>query len=170
MPLLSKRKVKKLATLYELTAQAAALYEMLQAEEIDENTFNDTLESLDVAEKVESYCKVIKQMQCDVDMFKSEIDRLAARKKTAENGIERMKAALLMYLDRTGQEKVKSGTFTVAKATTQAVQITDETQIPRVYLVEQPPKVDKIGIKNALKAGEEISGAQLVNNTGVRIR
>lgn len=159
-----------MATLYEMTAQATALYELLQAEEIDETIFNDTLEAMGAADKVESYCKVIKQLQNDVEMFKAEIDRLTARKKTTERGIDRMKNALLAFLQLSGQDKVKAGTFAVSTATTQAVQITDEGAIPRNYLVEQPPKIDKIGIKNALKAGEEISGAELVKNTGVRIR
>ncbi len=159
-----------MATIYELTTAAAALYEMLQAEEIDEQTFNDTLEAMGAAEKVESYCKVIKQLQSDVDMFKREIDRLTDRKRAAENGVERMKNALLAFMQISGQDKVKAGSFAVSTATTQAVQITNEMAIPCKYLVEQPPKIDKAGIKNALKAGEEISGAALVVNTGVRIR
>lgn len=159
-----------MATLYELTAQATALYEMLQAEEIDEQVFNDTLEAMGTGEKVEGYCKIIKQLQSDVDMFKGEIERLSTRKKTAENAIDRMKAALLLFLQQTGQDKVKAGSFAVSVATTQAVNITNENAIPCIYLVEQPPKIDKMGIKNALKAGEEISGAELINNMGVRIR
>lgn len=159
-----------MATLYELTEQAATLYELLQSEEIDEQTFNDTLEAMGAADKVESYCKIIKQFQSDVDMFKGEIDRLTARKKTAENAVERMKSALLAFLQYTGQDKVKAGSFAVSTAKTQAVYITDEAAIPCKYLVEQPPKIDKASIKNDLKAGEEINGAALVVNTGVRIR
>lgn len=159
-----------MATLYEMTAQATALYEMLQNEVIDEQTFADTLEALEADLKVENYCKVIKQFQADVEMFKTEIDRLTARKKTAENAVERMKGALLMFMTASGQNKVKAGSFAVTTATTQAVQITDESAIPCKYLVEQPPKVDKMSIKDALKAGEEVAGAALVTNTGVRIR
>lgn len=159
-----------MATLYEMTQNAKYLYELLQAEEIDDQTFNDTLEAMGAAEKVESYCKVIKQLQSDVDMFKGEIDRLTARKKAAENGVDRMKAALLMYLQESGQDKVKAGSFAVSTATTQAVKITDEKAIPCNYLIEQPPKIDKAGIKKAIKDGETINGAELVNNTGVRIR
>lgn len=159
-----------MATLYELTTAAAALYEMLQAEEIDEQTFNDTLEAMGATEKVESYCKLIKQLQSDVDMFKGEIDRLNARKKTAENGVERVKAALLDFMKQSGQDKVKAGSFAVSTAKTQAVNITNEKAIPCRFLVEQPPKIDKAGIKNALKAGETVGGAELVTNTGVRIR
>lgn len=157
-------------TLYEMTVQATELYEMLQAEEIDEQTFNDTLEAIGAGDKVESYCKLIKQLQYDVEMYKGEIDRLTARKKTTENAVDRMKNALLAFLQLSGQDKVKAGTFAVSTATTQAVNITDEKAIPCIYLVAQPPKIDKNGIKTALKAGEEINGAELINNVGVRIR
>lgn len=159
-----------MGTLYEMTAQANALYELLQADEIDEQAFNDTLEAMGVTEKVESYCKIIKQFQSEAEMFNNEIDRLNARKKTACNAVERMKNALLTFLQQSGQDKMKAGLFAVSTSTTQAVQITNEKAIPCIYLVEQPPKIDKIGIKNALKAGEEVSGAELINNLGVRIR
>lgn len=159
-----------MGTLFEMTAQANALYELLQAEEIDQQTFNDTLEAIGTNEKVESYCKVIKQLQSEVEMFKTEIDRLTARKKTMENGIDRMKNALLAFLQYSGQDKVKAGTFTVSTATTQAVNIIDESVIPCVYLVEQPPKISKDAIKKALKNGEQVNGAELINNMGVRIR
>jgi len=159
-----------MATLYELSATANELYALLQAEEIDEQTFNDTLEAIGTGEKIESYCKVIKQLQGDAEMFKGEIERMTARKKAAENGVERMKAALLMFLQQSGQDKVKAGLFAVSTATSQAVQITNEAAIPCKYLVEQPPKIDKAGIRKALKDGEHVEGAELIENTGVRIK
>ena len=159
-----------MATLYELSAQAHALYELLQGEEIDEQTFKDTLEAMGATEKVENYCKIIKQFQSDVEMFKGELDRLTARKKTAENGVERMKAALLDFMNASGQDKVKAGTFSVSTATTQAVEIVDERVIPSIYLVAQPPKISKDAIKKALKGGEKVNGAKLIDNKGVRIR
>lgn len=159
-----------MATLYELTEQAARLYDLLQSEEIDEQTYSDTLEAMETAEKVESYCKIIKQFQNDIEMYKNEVDRLTARKKAAENAVARMKDALLLFMQQTGQSKIKAGTFAVSTATTQAVNITDEKAIPCNYLVEQPPKIDKTSIKKALKDGEAVEGAELINNTGVRIR
>lgn len=159
-----------MATLYELTEQASILYEMLQAGEIDETIFSDTLEAMGTGEKVENYCKVIKQLQGDIELYKAEIERLKARKEAAENGIERMKTTLLVFMELSGQDKVKTALFSVSTATTQAVQITDESKIPCAYLVEQPPKIDKAGIKQALKDGKAVAGAELVENKGVRIR
>lgn len=159
-----------MASLYEMTVQAQALYEMLQAEEIDEQIFNDTLEALGVNEKIESCCAVIRQLQGDAELFKAEADRIYKKEKTAKNAVNRMKLALLTFLQQSGKDKVKAGVFDVAISTSQAVSITDETKLPPEYLIPQPDKIDKAGIRKALKEGAEISGAVLVTNEGVRIR
>lgn len=159
-----------MATLYELTAQAKVLYELLQAEEIDEQTYLDTLEAMGTGEKVESYCQVIKQLSADSFMFSNELDRLKARKKAVDNGIERMREALLTFIKESGVDEVKAGTFTVKTAKTQAVNVFDEGKIPAEYLIPQPPKVDKMELKKALKEGNEIEGAELITNESVRIR
>lgn len=159
-----------MATLYELTEQAVYLYELLQEGEIDEQTFNDTLEGIGIDEKAENYCKIIKQFQADAETYKKEIDRLTARKKAADNAVDRMKSALLLFMQQTKQDKIKAGTFSIYTATTDKVNVTNENEIPCVYLVEQPPKVDKESIKKASKNGETVAGAELVYNTGVRIR
>lgn len=159
-----------MANLFEMTEAAAYLYDLLQQEVIDEQTVNDTLEGMGVDEKVESYCKIIKQFQADVDMFKTEQDRIALRKKSAENAIDRMKSALLEYMIASKQEKMKAGTFTVSTAKSQAVNIIDETKIPEKFLKPQPAKIDKQEIAKLLKAGESVDGAELIENQGVRIR
>ena len=157
-------------TLYEMTQNAVALYELLQMEEIDEQTYLDTLEAMGAEEKIESYCQIIKQLQADVEMLATEAARIAARKKTAENSIDRMKAALLAYMQMTKQTKAKGGTFSVSVASTQTVNVTDESKVPSQWLVPQPPKVDKVGLKEALKGGATIEGAELITTEGVRIR
>lgn len=158
-----------MASLYELTDSAAVLYEMLQAEELDEQTFNDTLEAMGVGEKLEAYCQIIGQLKADIEMFKSEAARIAARKKTAENSEQRMRDAVLAYLKATGRTKDKAGTFSVSISTSKAVQINDENLLPAVYLIPQEPKIDKMAIKKALQDGEKVDGATLVENEGVRI-
>lgn len=159
-----------MATLYEMTENAKILYELLQAEEIDEQTIADTLEAMGVDEKLESYGKIIRQMQADAEMFKAELDRLSAKKKSADNAVERMKKAVKDFMEASGQEKAKAGVFSFYLASTQAVSITDEKSIPVDYLIPQPDKIDKNGIKKALKDGIEIAGAELVTNVGVRMR
>lgn len=159
-----------MASLYEMTGDACYLYELLQSEEIDEQTFNDTLEAMGVDEKLEAYCQVIGQLKADIAMFKAEADRIAARKKTAENSVDRMRNAILAFLKATGQSKAKAGTFSVSLSTSKSVFVYDENALPRECLIEQPPKVDKMEIKRRLTSGDEVAGAELVINEGVRIR
>ena len=159
-----------MATLYEMTAQASELYELLQDEVIDEQTFTDTLEAIGTEEKIESYCHVIKELQSDFDKFKAEADRIAERMKPIKNNIDRMKESLLMFLKASGQSKVKAGTFTVNIGTSKATNILDESLIPTEFKIPQPDKVDKTAIKKAIENGATVLGAEIVINESVRIR
>lgn len=157
-------------TLFDLTNEALTLYDLLQADEIDEEVYRDTLESIGLEQKLESCVYVLKQYEAEADMYKAEIDRLTARKKTAENNVERMKKSIIDYLTITGKDKEKAGTFSVRLNTSKAVNITDEVMIPDEYKIPQEPKINKKAIRDALKAGETIEGAELITNTGVVIR
>ena len=159
-----------MSTLYEMTAQASELYELLQNEEIDEQVFLDTLEAIGVEEKIEGYCQVIKELQGDFDKYKAEADRLTARMKTAKNGIDRMKDSLLTFLKVSGQSKVKAGTFAVSIGTSKQTNILDETLIPTEYKTPQPDKIDKTAIKKAIESGVDVAGAEIIINESVRIR
>ena len=70
-----------------------------------------------------------------------------------------------------GKTKFKAGVFNFAiQNNPPSVEIYDETLIPEQYLVEQPAKIDKAGIKELLKQGEEVPGAELKQTKGLRIR
>lgn len=156
--------------IFEMTTNAVALYDLLTNGEIDEQTFNDTLSAMGAEEKLESYCKVIRQLEADVEMLKTEKDRIAQKQKTAENSIARMKKAVADFLHAQGTEKSSAGIFTVALSTSKAVNIVDESKIPVRFLVEQAPKIDKAAIRKELMSGAEIGGCELQENEGVRIK
>lgn len=160
-----------MSTLYQMTAQAGELYELLQGEIIDEQTFKDTLEAIGTEEKIEGYCQVIKNLQADLDMFKAEADRIADRMKPIKNNIDRMKESLLAFLKASGQDKVKAGTFAVSIGTSKATNILDEALIPNQYkTVETVIKIDKNAIKSDIDNGVKVAGAEIIINEGVRIR
>lgn len=160
-----------MATLYEFTEAARQLYELLQADEIDEQTVTDTLESMGVEDKLKAYCQLIGQFNADSEMFKAEAARIAARKRTAENSVLRLKEALTNYLQQSGQKKAKAGTFSISLRKSVSVDVFDESKIPDQFLIVQPPKVDKIALRKALDAGDTtIDGARIVEKEGVQIR
>ena len=146
-------------TLYEMKQAAINLYEMLQADEIDEQAYNDTMEGIGADEKLEDYIYVIKQYEADNVAIKTEIDRLKANKEKNDKAIERMKKAVVDFMNATGQKKANAGTFKLSLRKSESTVITDETKIPSEYLVPQPPKVDKTAIKKAIKLGIKVDGA-----------
>ena len=157
-------------TLYEMNTATRQLYELLQNEEIDEQTFNDTLESIGVEHKIDSYCEIIKQFQADAEMLKNEIDRLEKRKKSISNGIDRMKKTLSDHLGFRGERKVRTNLFTVYLQASEKLEVVDAAVVPRKYFIKQDPELDTATIKDLLKQGKKIKGCVLAINEGVRIR
>ena len=156
--------------IFEMTVAANQLYDLLTSGEIDDQTFNDTLQSMGTEEKLESYCKVIRQLEADAEMLKAEKERIENKKKTVDNSIGRMKKAVMEFMKASGSTKSTAGTFTVALSTSKAVNILDESKVPVRFLVEQPPKIDKSSIRQELMSGAEIEGCELQVNEGVRIK
>lgn len=158
-----------MAKLYEMTNYVAQLYEMLEAGEIDEEIIKDTIEAMGVDEKVEGYCQVIKQLLADASMFKDEIDRLTARKKSIENNAEWLKKQLLDFYVASGSKEIKAGTFKVTTRKNEYVDIPDESKIPKKYLTVKvsPNKTD---IKAAIKSGVKVRGAAILTRESIQIK
>ena len=156
-------------TLYEMTQNGKALYELLCAEEIDEQAFSDTLEAMGAAEKLESCCQVIKELEADADKFAKEIDRLSAKKKAMTNGVERIRNNMLNFMQSIGSVKEETEHFKVSLRKSTSVEITDAESIPTEFL-KVKTEVNKTEIGKVLKAGEEVAGATLVTKESVQIR
>lgn len=157
--------------LYEMTEAARQLYDMFAAGDIPEEAVTDTLESLGVEDKIEDYCHVIGQLNADVIMLDNEIERLKAKKDAANKGIDRMKAALSAYMQATGKEKEKAGTFSLSFRKSEAVVIKDELALPTEYVKTKTTTApDKTAIKNAIKSGEVVPGAELQVNHNLQIK
>lgn len=157
-------------SLYELTHGAMLLQDMLESGEIDEQTFNDTLESMGIEEKAENICKLIRNLDAKSAAYKAEEDRLAKRRSECDNGIKRLKETLLMHLNALDKKKMDAGLFSVTKCATQSAKIVDQDSLPPCYLKPQPPKVDGKQILADLKAGVAVAGAELSQSEYLRIR
>lgn len=159
-----------MATLYELAEAEKQLIELFEVDDIDEQTLNDTIDGLDVSGKLEDYCMVIRQLEADQKGFKEEADFFAAKAKRAENGIKRLKSGILNYLTATHKTKTTAGLFKVSTRESKAVDIIDAGKIPADYLIEQPPKIDKAGIKKAINGGATVDGAAIKTNINLQIK
>lgn len=157
-----------MATLYELTGQFLDIYNM----ELDDETKADTLESIDwnidYEDKVENYIKVIKNNEADIEARKNEIKRLTELNRADERKNERLKEVLKESMDLTGHERVDTSLFKVSFRKSEAVEV-DDLLLPEAYKVATW-KADKKRLKEDLKNGLEILGAELVERKNLSIR
>lgn len=157
-----------MSTLYELTGQYLEIYNL----DMDDETKQDTLESIDWNEdyenKVENYIKVIKNNDADIEARKNEIKRLSELNKSAERKNERLKEVLKESMELTGHERVDTPLFKVSFRKSEAVEV-DDLLLPESYKVATW-KADKKRLKEDLKNGLEILGAELVERKNLSIR
>ncbi len=157
-----------MASLYQLNNAYAQLQQMI---EDGQEGLEDTLDSITdaVEEKLEAYAMVIKNIESDVEGIKSEEKRLAERRKVMENGVVRMKQAIAETLQNSGQDKVKTEKFTFSWRKSSKVEVSNIDSLPQEY-VKVERTISRSELAKALKAGEQIEGAQLIENQSLSIR
>ena len=110
------------------------------------------------SKKIKNVALWIKNLKAEAEALKAQKDAFAARQKAAENKMDRLKRYLMDALDGKG---VKETEFTISFSKTMGTDITDEAALPREFMIEQPPKVDRASILAALKHGAVIPGAEI---------
>lgn len=164
-----------MANIYEISNQFSFLKTLEETGELDEEAVKGALDVAkeDLADKLEDYCKVIKNFESLVSGLKEEEARLKARRTVYENTINRMKGAMKYAVDMAGEKKIPCGTFTVSVQNDPPKCIIDlgVSDIPSKYLIPQAPTVDKKLLLDDLKAsGKEVPYAHLEQTTSLRIR
>ena len=152
-------------TLYELTSE---FLHLLESDELDTSEVESHV--TDIKIKLDGYAKVRAELKADAEKFKAEEKRLAERRKTIENNIQRLESAMTDTLEMLDIPKVDTGIFSIRLQDNPPSLVESEgAEPPEQYLIPQPPKVDRAGIKNAIKAGEKIKGYCVVS-TGKSLR
>ena len=158
-----------MATLYELTDQ----YKMLQnfIEENNVEGFELALSQIigDIGEKLEGYAMVLKNIESDIAGIKSEEKRLADRRKSMESNLARIKENMADALLTVEGNRVKTEKFTFSFRKSTSVQIENDAAIPPQF-IKVEKTISRAELAKALKAGEQIEGAQLVENQSLSIR
>lgn len=152
-------------TLYEINDQITACVDMETGEILDQ----EALQALELAfdEKVEGIALWIKNLLAEAKAIKEEKDNLAARQKARENKAESLKNYLAFALCG---EKFKTPKVSISFRRSESVQVDDVTKLDDDYLKYAAPTVDKTKVKQALKAGIELQGVQLVTNQNIQIK
>lgn len=160
-----------MSTLYDLTNQYQELLEL--ESEIDEQTFIDTLQSIDEAieDKAENLAKVIKEIESTVSVITNEISRLQSKKQSLNNRVANLKTYLQGEMEKVNKTKVKGALFTVnIQNNPPSLKVENTDKIPKSFYIEQEPTLDKKALKEAVKNGEVIEGVALAQTRSLRIR
>lgn len=161
-----------MSTLYEINEQILRCVkdgDMVVDTETGEVIDAAALDALQMAwtEKMTNIGKWYLNLMAETEALREREIALAERRRAKAYKAGQLKAYMDMFL---AGKKFECTDFKASYRKSQAVEVTDAEKIPAPYLIIQEPKVDKAGIKKALKAGEEVPGAKLVERNNLSIR
>lgn len=159
-------------TLYHITSEQLRINELLEESggeltpEIEEALMLNA-ENFEI--KADGYIESISRYKALAEAADVRIKEMQRIKKTSENIEKRLKERLLQAMVVMDVDKMELGLRKLSIRNTTAVNITDEAHIPAEYIIIEQ-KYDKTRIKDALKSGDVIPGAELVINKSIQIR
>lgn len=159
-------------TLYEIDAQLEALLEQVDPETGELLCDMDQLEALSLERdrKLENLALYVKNRDAEAKAIREEEKALADRRRSLERKAERARDFLARML---AGEKFTTAKVAVSWRKSEAVEIGMSffsADANERFLRYKEPDPDKAAIKAALKAGEKITGAELVTNLNMTIK
>lgn len=151
--------------LYEIKQEILACIDF----ETGEITDPEKLEQLqiDKHEKLRNIAFVAINASADIEAYKAQEKRFKAKRTAAEKTLAWAKETLAREL---AGQKMKEAEFTISYRKSEAVEIADLNAVPDEFLVPQPPKVDRVGLKEAIKGGAVIDGVTIAEKQNIQIR
>ena len=145
--------------LYEITQEMEVIEQMMEGEDVDQESFQLALDSLNVEyqTKVANTGLLVKNLKADADAIDAAIKDLKAKKDATNNRIDWLKS----YMTENFQEKVKTPLVSVnMQKGRERLEIREGTEFDSGYY--KAPELNTTLIRERLKDGEEIEGAEIV--------
>lgn len=160
-----------MTALYVLAHEHRALAERLSDLEIDEQTMLDTLESEagELEAKATATAMVVRNMEATAAAIKDAEAAMKRRRDALEKRANSLRSYLMAALLHAGIKRVDHPMLALAvKGKAPGVVVLDEAQVPAEFFDQPPPppmKLSKARIGAAIKAGREVPGAKLGDDT-----
>lgn len=155
--------------LYEIDAAILSLIDAETGEVADYEAFDALV--MERERKLENVALYIKELTYEADAIKAEREALYDREKRNRNRVERLKAFLITALDG---ERFSTPKVAVSFRRSSALEYTDEffcaCKESGRFLRIKEPELDRAAVRDALKAGEELSGACLRETHSIQIK
>lgn len=166
-------------TLYEIESELLALLEngfnaacVDEDGVVDEDKAKEYLEKLPIErdKKLEAYGLVIKNYTAEIEAIKQEQANLTARRQAKEKHVERLKKAITDSLLVFNQAKFETAKVAFSFRKTSSVEV-DMDILAKEFIREKVEySADKTAIKNAIKAGKVVEGAQIIEKQALQVK
>lgn len=163
-------------TLYEISNHYIQALDFLTDPELDlpMEAINDTLEGLsgELEDKAVNVAKFLRNMETTAEAIKAAEEAMAKRRKALESRVKWLKDYLKNNMEACGISKIECPFFKLAiQKNPDSVNIIDEDAIPEQYKEQVITwKISKTAIKEAIKAGTPVPGAELTAGTRLVIK
>jgi hypothetical protein len=145
-------------------------------EELTDEELTALLDALDEAKgdlrtKVDNVCRLLRNVDGDIDKFKAEEKRIGARRKAMENKKERVRDWLKQTMDVLSVDSMKTDIFDVKiVGGRDKVVVVNEELVPEEFM-RVKKSVDLTKVKKAYdEDGEIVPGTDIVPVKSLRIR
>lgn len=154
-----------MATLYEINNQIMECIDLETGEIIAPEKLEEL--QLSKAEKLENIALLYKNSAADVAAYKAEKDVFAKREKAAKATADWCKQVLARELDG---KSMKTDKFAISYRKSESVEVKNIKAVPEEFLIPVEPKVDKTGLKKAIKEGAMFDGIEIVEKQNIQIK
>lgn len=170
-----------MSSLYEIDSNLLQMLENgftldcvdMETGEIDEAKVQEFLNNLPIEreKKLEAYGCLIKNLTAEAEAIRTEEKNLAARRQAKEKTIERLKNSVLFSMQQFGETKHETAKVVFSFRKSVVVEVADDSKLPDKYLLFKTTIApNKTALKDALKSGEVIEGATLVEKQNLQIK
>jgi hypothetical protein len=154
-----------MANLYEIDTQITECFDADTGELLDAEKLENLM--IEKKNKFENVALWIKNLKADAAMYKAEKTAFAERQAAAERKAE----SLTMWLKNAlNGQKFKTEKAEINFRKTQKVEVIDIWELNEDFVKYSDPTPDKAAIKRAIKAGEEVKGAKLIDDISMTIK
>ena len=121
--------------------------------------------------KASNFALLSREIEHRTEAIESEVKRLNALKKSYSNSADRIKERIKIAMEHFGIEKIEGDLVRLSFRKSESVFIEDEDLISDDYKnTKEVITVDKLKLKEALKGGAIIFGAELKTNNNLQIK
>lgn len=161
-------------TIFKIEKQYLDIFEELNATEGEitpEIAEKLNIAESDLKEKTVNYAYYIKKLEADNKIIDEEISRLREMKARNQKKSEALDKAIVRAMMLFSLDKVETPTLKLSLRESESVNVLDESKLSDNFFTTKITKtVSKTALKDALKTGAEISGAELVINQNLQIK